>query len=280
MRSTLALAAAASLTALAAGVHAQDWRSITQMRQAGREEQLRVVVHYGAGTLNIAPGSPGLLYKATLRYDAEAFRPELAYRSGVLRVGLDDVRVRGRNVKAGELNLNLGRDVPSDLSLEFGAARANVELGGVRVRRLRLGTGASETQLRISEPNAEICELIDLNVGAAKFEARGLGNLNARRLEFAGGIGDVLLDFTGEMRHDMSAEIRMGLGSLTLRVPRGLGVRVQKGGLLVGFDSEGLIKRGDMFYSENWERAERKLTIDLQAAFGSVRVAWVSEQDN
>jgi hypothetical protein len=269
--------ATAALIAAPAAVRGQDWRSITQMRQAGDEEQLRVMVRYGAGNLAIAPGSGGLLYKAALRYDAQAFQPELAYRDGALRVGLDDVRVRGRNLRAGELKLELGPTVPLNLSLEFGAARAHVDLTGLRIQRLRLATGASESRLYINEPNTEVCELVDLDVGAAKFDAYGLGNLNAQRLDFSGGVGDVSLDFTGEWRNNMAVSVKMGLGSLTLRVPRGLGVRVQKGGLLVGFDSQDLIKRGDSFYSENWESAAHQLTVDIEAAFGSIRIEWVGD---
>jgi len=36
-----------------------------------------------------------------------------------------------------------------------------------------------------------------------------------------------------------------------------------------------LIKRGDAYYSPDWEEADRKLTIDLDAAFGSVKVVWI-----
>jgi hypothetical protein len=258
----------------------QDWRSVTQSRQVGDEELLNVAVQYGAGRLVLGRGSEGMLYKAMLGYDGQAFQPELTYRDGSLRVGMDDVRMRGRNVRLGELRLELGPTVPIDLRLEFGAARADVDLTGLRIRRLRLATGASETRLHVGAPNAEVCEVVDLDVGAAKFDAIGLGNLNAQRLDFNGGIGDVTLDFTGEWESDMAATVRMGLGSLTLRVPRGLGLQVKKGGLLVGFDSQGLIKRGDVFYSENWDDAARKLTVDIEAAFGSIRVQWVDGNHN
>jgi hypothetical protein len=273
---------AAALLGLPAGAGAQqDWRSITQSRQAGSsEELLRVAVQYGAGTLAIGPGAEGLLYKTTVRYDAAAFQPKLSYQTGSLHVGLDDVRVRGRNIRAGELNLLLGPTVPVELRLEFGAAKATVDLTGLRVRHLRLGTGASETILRVEEPNREVCEQVDLDVGAARFEAVGLGNLNARRLDFNGGVGDVTLDFGGAWTADMAANVRMGLGTLTLRVPRGLGLSVRKGGLLVGFDSQGLMKRGDVFYSEGWDNAEHKLSVDIEAAFGSIRVVWLDGKQN
>lgn len=275
-------AAAIALLALtSAGGSAQEWRTITQMRQAtAGQELLQVALQYGAGNLKLSAGDPGLLYRATMRYDADAFEPELNYRSGRLRLGLDDIRVRGRNIRTGELDVLLGPDVPVDLQLEFGAARANVDLTGLSVRSVKLATGASETVLRISESNPIVCQRVDLDVGAAKFQAFGLGNLNSPSLTFSGGVGDVTLDFTGEWSADMDARIRMGLGSLTIRVPRGLGLRVEKAGLLVGFDSEGLIKRGDVYESQNWARAEHRLTIDIAAAFGSIRVAWVGPDDN
>jgi hypothetical protein len=127
----------------------------------------------------------------------------------------------------------------------------------------------------VSEPNPEVCELIQLDVGAAKFTATGLANLNAKRLVFSGGVGEVTLDFTGLLRQDLRATVKMGLGTLTLRVPRSIGMQVRKDGLLVGFDSQGLTKRGDVYYSENWENSERRVTIDIDAAFGSIRVVWV-----
>ena len=261
------------------GATAQDWRTITSMRQVGAEDLLRVNVEYAAGQLELAPARPGVLYRSTLRYDAEVIRPELNYRAGMLRIGLDDVRVRGRNLKSGHLRLDLGPDVPLDLKVEFGAARANIDLSGLDIRRLRIATGASETDLRVDRPSPGVCESVDLDVGAASFRAFGLGNLNAERIRFSGGVGEVTLDFTGEARQDMSVSVEMGLGSLTLRVPRGTGIQVRKSGLLVSFDSQELIKRGNTFYSQDWESASRKITFDVQAALGSVRVVWVDPGD-
>ncbi len=270
------LAAAVALALLPLAAHAQDWRTVTQMRQASPgDDVFRVLVQYGAGTLALSPGSSGLLYRASLRYDADAFQPDLSYQPGLLHLGLSDVRVRGRNVKGGELRLALGTGTPYDLQLEFGAAKADIDLSGLRIRRFALHTGASETIMRLDRRNQEVCESADLDVGAAKFEAQGLGNLNAKTLDFSGGIGDVTLDFTGEWQQNLNATVHMGLGSLTLRVPRGVGLQVRKNGLLVGFDSEGLVKRGDVYSSVDWERADHKLAIDIEAAFGSIRVMWV-----
>lgn len=275
----LRLALAATITALALlaprPALGQDWNTSSYARQVDGEDHLRVDVEYGAGRLNIAPGSPGSLYRATLRYDAEAFTPRVTYSSGRLRFGMEGNNVRGRNLKEGQLDLRLGPELPVELDLAFGAADATIELGGLRVRNAEIKTGASRTALRVSSPNREQCRRIEIEVGAARFEAHGLGNLNTPRLTLQGGVGEVILDFTGEWKQDMNASINMGLGSLTLRLPTGLGVRVVKEGLLASFDSQRLTKRGDVYYSEDWESATHKLSLELDAALGSIRVEWV-----
>jgi hypothetical protein len=256
---------------------AQDWRTLTASRAPSGEELLRVDVEYGPGRLDIAPGGASDLYRTSLRYDADAYRPRVDYGSSHLRVGLEGPERKAHRPKGGHLDLRLGPDVPLDLNLKFGAAEANLELGGLRIRRGEISTGASKTTLRISRPNREACQVFELHVGAAKFHAIGLGNLNAERLSVEGGVGEMMLDFTGSWRSDLRASVQLGLGSLTLQVPRGLGLRVARDGFLAPFDSQELVKRGAAFYSQNWDRADHRLWLDINAAFGSIKVVWVDD---
>jgi hypothetical protein len=254
---------------------AQEWETSNTSRRVAGEKVLRVDLEYGAGTLALGPGPSGTLYRTNLRYDARSFKPVVDYADSRLRVGLSGSTGRGRNVRSGELDLRLSPDVPMDLQLKFGAAEAELQLGGIRVRRLDVQTGASKTTLNISEPNLERCQSAQFTVGAARFEASGLGNLNAEQLTVQGGVGEMVLDFTGAWPADLNGKVDMGLGSLTLRVPRRIGLRIVRGGVLSSFDSEGLTKRGNTYYSENWEQSGRKLSLDLNAALGSIRVVWL-----
>jgi hypothetical protein len=266
------------LVGAASPARAQDWRTITSLRQYRGEALLQVNVEYGAGNLTIGPAAGNSLYKATLRYDANAFKPVAQYNDGHLRVGVEGGSIKGRNLKSGRLDLTLGNRVPLDMDLKFGAVHANVELGGLRIRRLHVATGASETELVVSQANPERCSDVDLEVGAAEFRASGLGNLNCEHFRMAGGVGDVTLDFNGAWRGNASVDIDMGLGSLTLRVPRGLGVAVTKKGVLASFDSQELVKRGGTFYSENWDNSSRRVTFNIDAALGSIRMVWVEPE--
>lgn len=256
---------------------AQDWRTVTSTRQPAGESAFQVEVEYGAGELTIAPADQAVLYRSTLRYDADSFRPVTTFSDGRLQLGIEG----GRNLKSlkgnnkARLDLRLGSGVPVDLDLQFGAVEADLELGGLRIRSLDVSTGASETRLRFSKPNLEQMRLMNFEAGAAEFRAEKLGNANAERFDFDGGVGDITLDFTGEWRRDMTASIDMGIGSLTLVLPSDLGVRIQKETFLTSFDSQGLTKRGNYYYSEKWDSAAHKLTISIDAAFGSIDVRWI-----
>jgi hypothetical protein len=176
------------------------------------------------------------------------------------------------------MDLTLGRGIPMDLDLEFGAVRADLDLGGLSLTDLDLSTGASESTVDVSEPNPTSLPSASFQVGAADFTARRLGNLNARSLSVDAGIGSVSLWFDGSWQQDAEVAIKMGLGSLELRFPEGLGVKLTKDSFLTSLDSEGLVKRGSAYYSPDWERAPRKVTVEIDAAFGSVKVLWVRER--
>lgn len=274
-----ALIAVLGIAALPAAstARAQDWRTLNTRRQVAGERELRVDLEFGAGRLKIEPAAAGELYHAAIRYDAESFEPIAKYERGVLKLGIEGSgRGRRKRIRDGsQLTVGLGTDLPLDLDFAFGAVEAELELGGLRIRKAEIATGASETKLRFSEPNRHRLEKLDLTAGAAAFTATGLGNANAERIVFDGGVGDIVLDFSGEWRGDTRVEVTMGIGSLTLRLPRQVGVHLERETFLVSFDPQGLVKRGNGYYSEGWENADRRLTITVKGALGSVDIRWL-----
>jgi hypothetical protein len=268
---------ATALALLPANVSAQSWREITQSRRVSGETALDVHVQYGAGRFEVRPGDDATLYRLHLRYDEDQFTPVTRYTGGSLRIGMEgrDNRVQPRRGETGaELILSLPRRVPTDLRMEFGAVRARMDLGGVPLRSLHLSTGASESSIRISEPNSLSMERVRMEVGAASFDARDLGNLNASRIEVEAAVGDVTLDFGGSWAQDAAVSVKMGLGALALHFPAEVGVRVEKRGFLASMSAPGLEQRGDAWFSPGYDGAARKVTVDIEAALGSIEVRW------
>lgn len=278
MMRTPILAALAALLTIPTALEAQSWRTVTMSRQLGDHDDLRVSVEYGAGLFSVRSVDEGLLYRMHLEYDEDRFEPVAKFSGNHLQLGIE-TRRRGLDVdtdEAGELRLELARGVPMDLDLEFGAVKADLDLGGLALTDLDLSTGASESDVDISEPNPSRIETARFEVGAAEFRAHNLGNLNADRIEVDAGVGSITLGLDGRWQRDARVDIDMGLGSLELRVPEGLGIRLRKDSFLTSLDSEGLVKRGDVYESLDFDRADRRVTIELDAAFGSVSVVWIN----
>lgn len=274
------MAVAGLLTIVAAGAaEAQTWRTMQSARQLWDREPTEIHIRYAAGDLRIGHTEGAMLYEMEMRYDEDHFRPLAEFDADTrrLRLGVEGTRRRG------EMDLNEGsratigltREVPLDVELDFGAGEADIELGGLRLRQLEVSTGASETSIRFGSPNRIRADRVTIEAGAAELDVVGLGNARARQIDFQGGVGSTTLDFTGSWGLDANASVQIGIGEVRLRFPRGLGVELRKRSFLTSFDGDGLVKRGDSYFSPDWETATHRLTIDVNAAFGSIEVEWV-----
>lgn len=297
------LAFSGLLTGHAGALQGQEWTEFRSARQAHSvSESFSLELVYGAGELTIEPSDADLLYDLRMTYDSEKFKPvrnwELKDGRGDLTVGLTTVGDSGEWIEAltsgdlasntdlsfdlgdlrdldksaGTLDLRLGRQLPIDLKIAAGAAKSEVELGGVALSRLEFSTAASETELSFEKPNpVEMVELV-IRAGAAEIRTENLGNARFESFELRGGVGDVVLDFGGEWSRDATGTVKMGVGSLKLKLPTELGVWIRKSSFLTSFSAPGFDKVDDGFRSPNWESAEHHLELRLETAFGAIEV--------
>lgn len=258
--------------------HSQSWRTVESSRQLSDSAAHHVRVQYGAGRIEVGATTAPLLYSMTLRYDESSATPIHAYDAAArsLTLGIDAQSQRfSKNMDEktkGEMRLSLNRNVPLDLDLDLGATKATLDLGGLTLSGLRLDSGASETLLDFSTPNRGRMHSIDVDVGAASFEAHNLANANTASIRVRGGVGSVELDFGGQWSQDATADVELSLGKLTLHVPREVGVRVEVDKFLASFDQQGLQKRGDAYYSDNWDQARYHLRVHAETTFGGIEL--------
>lgn len=270
-------AAIGGLACTATGLTAQDWSTVTASRQLSGEREIHVHVEYGAGVLDLRPGEPGTLYRMELRYDQDLMEPQTDYEDGILEIGMDRV---GRGIRmgsrdgSGRLDLELSPEVALLLDLEFGAARADLHLGGLAIRELSVETGASDTRIEVSMPNPVQLELASFEAGAANLVASGLGNLNAEHIRLEAKAGKATLDFDGEWQRDAEVDLALDLGAVELRFPRGLGVQLVVDALLTSVDAQEMFRRGDSYFSADWDSAETRVTMEIDAHIGAIDVVW------
>jgi hypothetical protein len=240
-----------------------------------------VRVEYAAGDLRIGEGSASNLYRMDLSYDESRYAPVSDYDSGnrtavlgLRPAGEGGVRAVSREQLSQEATVSLSPKTDLALDLSLGAADAEVELGGLRVTDLRVKTGASRTVIRFSQPNGVRCQSASFTAGAADVAVLGLGNSRCDGIAFEGGVGKLLLDFTGKWTSSSDVRVRMAMGELTLRLPRQAGIRLSMDKFLSSFDPVGLVRRGNAFESANYDPKQPHLDLDLTTAVGGVKVEW------
>ncbi len=261
---------------------AQSYRTVTATRTVNAEDSLHVRVTFVAGRLRIAPSDGRSLYQGELYYDEDKFRPDVDYDADdwQLEFGLEARRGGfrfGRIERPQRLDLALAPQIPLRMEIKLGAAEANVELGGMSLVSATIGSGASETQVTFSRPNRVQCRWLILEAGVAEFRATDLGNSRCEQISFEGGVGDVTLDFGGDWSGDanVNVDVRLGLGQLTLRLPRGVGIAIDVERFLASFNHSELQKRGDRYVTEEYDGASARLDISIKAALGDIDVQWI-----
>jgi hypothetical protein len=264
--------------------HGQSWREVRSSRFVQAEQQLSVEVVFTSGTFRLLPGSPERLYHVEAMYDEDHFESATRFDTDARRLKVevtpDDLRdgVELDDESPQYLNVALSPEVPVALDLKLGAAQSEISLGGLAVERLAVKTGASTSIVQFDRPNRIRCEKLEIAVGAAEFVAEGLGNAHCNTVELTGGAGDVTLDFSGAWTDAavLQAELTMGLGVLTLRIPDDVGVELEMSRLFASVDRARFVKRGSHWFSSNYDSARATLRLHVRAVLGEVNFDWVT----
>ncbi len=258
----------------------QNSQTVTTSQKLEDTDEKRVSIEFSAGRLAIRPIDEGLLYRLRLRYNKDYFEPVTDLSGNRLYLGVERIRKGFRGIfnwnssgEGNEFDLELTREVPMDLHVNFGAGSAELDLGGLALTGLEFNTGASESRIKVSAPNREQILKAQFNVGAADFQLEQLGNLDAEDIEINAGMGSFEISLDGSWQRDALISIDMGMGSLRLHVPEDLGFQLRKNSVLTSLDGvRNLVKEGNAYYSLNWDEADRNVTVDLDGALGSVTV--------
>ncbi|MBM4161365.1 MAG: hypothetical protein FJ217_09735 [Ignavibacteria bacterium] len=165
--------------------------------------------------------------------------------------------------------------VPIELKVSLGAGEGEFDLSGLKIKRLKISSGASSADLRCDEVNAVPCDEVVIESGVSKFSASGLSNLNFRTLKFRGGVGSYKLDFGGKLLRAATAEIEVGLGAVTVYVPRDMPVRLisdESWFSTLDVDDDFIRVKKSVYETEKFRESANGLTIKIESGLGSVKL--------
>jgi hypothetical protein len=261
-----------------------EMASISKSQPAGQEKSIDADVRFSIGSLEIGSDPGTLAYSLDVDYDKTSYQPEVRYDSadggarGILTFRLEgsgkpQFRVDRNQNRA---RLNLSTAVPVRMKLNSGVGDTRLALTGLKVAKLDLEAGVGEARLSLYEPNPVVCDSVRIKNGVGQMNAVGLGNLNFRDFEFEGGVGGATLDFSGQIRQDANLRIQVGIGGVSVKLPRDIGVRVDaEKNFLSGLHLEGLSKRDTGYFSENYDKAKTRLNFRVVTGVGGFRISWL-----
>jgi hypothetical protein len=282
MRTSYVALAVLTALALAPLAGAQDLRTLQTSRQLTDTEPLQVDVTFAAGKFSLHPIDGTLLYQMRLKYDERATDAVHEYDAddhrltvGVNR-GTESFGVRalrgGSHQGSSEMELGLNRAVPMELNVKVAGTESRLELGGLRLTGLEVHCAASGATVSFGSPNRVEMETFTMHIAGAGAKIENLGNANAANVMLKGAAGGMDIDFGSDVLRDVTINAELAVGGLQITLPRGVGIMVRAKSKLGGFDGAGLNKVGDAWYSENWNQAGRKVTIESTTVLGNLEL--------
>ncbi len=270
-----------SLVFIATAFGLNKTETIHESQRKKNEKELNVEVHYALGEFILHKSKSNELYNVTLEYDPENLQPKILYevrdRKGFLKVTGDNDDERSgriRNKKVNKWDVKLNPDLPTKLSVDVGLGDGVVDLGGMNVTEMDFSNGLSSTELDFSEPVKNGVDEIELETGLGKLRAKNLGNAKFKELSFSCGLGSATLDFHGVNSERSEVAVEVGLGTVTLILPKDLGVRIEaERSFLSGVSMDREFREKDgYYYTENWNDAKKQMEMELTVGLGSVNV--------
>lgn len=154
---------------------------------------------------------------------------------------------------------------------------------------VRYAVTAGEGRLRVEQPhgpsgslrgNRYVWDLLfndaipmelNITIGAGRSDLT-LGSLMLKRLDIELGAGEANVDLTGHWKSSLSASIRGGVGTASVRLPSDVGVRVEAQAGIGTINAGGLKRNGDAYVNDAYGKSDVTLRISIQGGIGTINL--------
>ena len=267
---------------LTAGGNAQsfDYEMDELEFEAASGRPLEVVLDIDAGEVIVEKGDESHSGEVAVEFQVEKFKSKLGYNEKRNRL---HVELDGKNWhKSGEDNrgpivrvfLPYGVDIRMKAKIKAG--EINMELGGLRLEEFDFSTWAGEVNLNFEERNPIIMSFMDIDLHVGEGNLTRLGNARFEKADINHGIGEIDVDFSGDLLHKSMANVDLDIGEAQIQLPGGVGVRMQIGGIFSWMSSKDIdsefSKRGRYYYTDGYENAAVQFSLRVTPGLGELTV--------
>jgi hypothetical protein len=240
--------------------------------------------------LRISQGSEKLV-EGTIEYDDPDLLPMIRKTTEGITIRQQDKYLTHRwSVPRNRWDLKLGTAKPYRLRLKTGVNQGELNLGGLPITDLDLETGVSENSIIFNEKNPSKMERLKMQTGVGETRIRGLLNARFKEMRLDGGVGQIILNFSGEpITENVKLRVEGGVGALIIEVPEEISAIFRISGL-TSIGTRGSIRslersfgRG-VFSTSSYMETKPSMEFDVSLGLGGVTLRTIigteSESNN
>ena len=243
------------------GIHAQE-RSVSFSARAGwlAAGMIAMLCVAGCARKSTRSGEPRVETSITKLGRAKAV-------SVTLTMGAGEMKVKGDapDLMNGTFSYNDPGQKPKIGYVES-SDRAQLSIEQPQEENSHIARYTYSWDLRL---NNDVTTELHVQLGAGKLNL-ALGDLALTRLHVEMGAGSSLVDLVGNWKHDVDVHLEGGVGNVTVRLPRSVGVRVSVEGGLGSVSSNDFKKNGDAYVNDQFGKSPVTMNVKIEGGIGKV----------
>ena len=263
-----------------------DYEILNYQYKVKKYDALRVYLDCSIGNLIMKAGNNRYIITGNIKYNSMLSKPivGLTDKNNISRL---DLKIKPNNsstednskslinslIEDGNDNYKIKFEMPTkmstDMYLDFGLGKADLDLTGTRISQLIIDCGLSDVTLVNTKPNIISCDKVQISTGMTDFNSTGLGNFNASNYIFDVGVGSAEIDMSGSANKDSKLKIDVTVGSLELKLPTNTNIELTVNkNMLSSVNVKGLISSGDGRYNsrknqKRWSTMKAEVSVGL-----------------
>ena len=255
------------------------------MFRASPFDPLEVFIDVNAGEISVEKGQSPREGKVTFEYDIKNFKTKFHFSEerNRLRISMDKrdwkhwpFHSDKHDETQAELKVLLPYDVDIYLDVKLKAGETDMQLGGLRLKEVNLNNWAGEVKMGFQESNPIVMELLDIRNKVGEMKLLDLGNARFEKADINGGIGELRIDFHGDLLDKSKAKVDIDIGEATVYLPTDVGIRMLVGGGLSFLSAKEIdssfYRRGRYYITEDYKEKSKRFSLWITPGLGELRV--------
>ena len=263
----------------------QFYETSEEMFQVSPDRTLEVILDVDAGEIVLEKGSEPYTGMVVMKYTDREFRERIDMNERRNRVEITlekknwfriNNRSRDGDKDWSEVQILLPYAVDILLDSRIKAGEARMTMDGIRLRELSINHWVGELSVIFNEPNPVVMDFLDITAKIGETRLVHLGNARFHRADINAGIGELRVDFTGDLQPESQAKVDLDIGEASVILPQHVGVGLNIGGGFSFLSEKNLDrsfeKRGRAYYSDNYEESEDRFFLRITPGLGELSV--------